>query len=269
MPPAGRCRSASPASSGSVARASPAATAAIRSLTAERFLPDPEHPGARRYRSGDRVRWRADGTLEFLGRIDRQIKVRGVRVEPARGGAGAARARRCPRRRRGTIRTRPRRSRPRCLRGIPTPGSPLPAAALREHALAALPAAMVPTAWVGLEALPLNASGKVDRDRLPTPGREHLARESSVAAAPRSETERRVVAAFETVLGRRSGRRRGGLLRARRTLAVGGGAVHRAGARGRRRLPLASVLEAPTPRALAARTARRTRRGGGGRCWCS
>jgi amino acid adenylation domain-containing protein len=221
-------------------------------LSAERFHPDPERPGARRYRSGDLVRRRPDGVLEFVGRADRQLKVRGVRVEPAEvervlrdhaavgdvavvayGEAGGERA----------------------LAAYVVPdeadGGPAPAA-LRKHALARLPAAMVPTAWLALEALPLNANGKVDRARLPQPGREHLARDSGAGAAPRDEDERRVVAIFEAVLGVE------GVGAEEDFFALGGHSLLAVALftelekGGGRRLPLATIFAAPTPRALAA-----------------
>ena len=85
--PGSRCRSASPASCSSAAAASPAATSARPALTAERFVPDPlaaeaGRPGARLYATGDLVRRLPGGEIEFLGRIDRQVKLRGFRIEP-------------------------------------------------------------------------------------------------------------------------------------------------------------------------------------------
>ena len=220
-------------------------------LTAARFQDDPARPGGRRYRSGDRARRRPDGTLEFLGRADRQLKVRGIRVEPAEVEA--------------TLRAHPdladvavatSESTPGGLSltayVVTRPGSPVPTAAtLRAHATTRLPAAMVPAAWVTLSRLPLTANGKVDRSRLPAPGREHLAAAGS-GRRPRGRTERRVAKAFEGVLGVRS------VAAEDDFFALGGhsllavelfGRLERIGGR---RLPLATIFEAPTPRALAA-----------------
>ncbi|MCG7202656.1 amino acid adenylation domain-containing protein [Streptomyces arenae] len=139
-------------------------------LTAERFVADPyAGDGSRAYRSGDRVRWRADGRLEFLGRMDQQVKVRGFRVEPGEiesvltahpgvrsavvttWGEGAARA----------------------LVAYLVPAEPadgMPAASgLREHLRHSVPEFMVPAVFTELAALPLTPNGKLDRAALPAP----------------------------------------------------------------------------------------------------
>ncbi|RMI33792.1 non-ribosomal peptide synthetase, partial [Actinomadura harenae] len=133
-------------------------------LTAERFVPDPYGlPGARLYRTGDLVAWRADGRLRFLGRIDRQVKVNGVRIEPAEvegaltahPGVGAA-----------AVTARDGR-----LVAYVTPARGLAVAPagveLRAHLRDRLPAPMVPAVFVPLAELPLTASGKIDRGALP------------------------------------------------------------------------------------------------------
>ncbi|MFL5832747.1 MAG: amino acid adenylation domain-containing protein [Solirubrobacterales bacterium] len=166
-------------------------------LTAERFLEDPRHPGARIYRSGDRVRRLGDGTIEFLGRIDRQLKVRGFRVEPAEV-EEALRAH--PAVRDVTVAPFERAEGDRALAAyVVAEDREAPAAELREHALAHLPRAMVPSAWIALPQLPLNANGKVDRERLPEPTREHLVRAEG-DLRPRSEAERRLVEIFARIL---------------------------------------------------------------------
>jgi amino acid adenylation domain-containing protein len=221
-------------------------------LTAARFRPDPERPGERRYLSGDRTRLRADGTLEFLGRIDRQVKVRGVRVEPAEV-EGVLRSHGAI----GDVAVAPfeRSPRDRALAAyvVAAPGAVPPAAGeLRVHAMERLPAAMVPSAWVTLERLPLNANGKLDRDRLPPPGREHLAVERS-PTRPRGAAERRVVECFENVLGVRPvGVEDDFFALGGHSLLVLALFAELERSEGRR-LPLATIFEAPTPRTLAAR----------------
>jgi len=221
-------------------------------LTAARFRPDQNRPGERRYLTGDRVRRRPDGALEFLGRIDRQVKVRGVRVEPAEveqalrshpalADAATVAFERAP----GDLAL--------AAYVVAEPGWPAPdASALRTHAAARLPVAMVPSAWVTLPKLPLTANGKLDRDRLPAPGTKHLARDSG-DTRPSGAAERRVVGCFEEVLGVRPVGPEDDFF------ALGGHSLLAISLFAEleridgRRLPLASIFEAPTPRQLAAR----------------
>lgn len=166
--------------------------------TAGAFVPDPfgGEAGARMYRTGDRVRLTPDGRLEFLGRVDRQVKLRGFRVEPAEvetvldrhpcvaesvvelRPAGAATAERLV----AYVRLRP--------------GRPPRESELMEHLAASLPAYMVPSAVVVLERFPVNLQGKVDRRALPDP-----AVESGVPfVSPRTDTERTLAEIWESVL---------------------------------------------------------------------
>ncbi len=163
-------------------------------LTEQRFVPDP-FTGGRMYRSGDLGRWRGDGTIEFLGRRDQQVKVRGYRIElgevenvllshPEVAGAAV------------TARARPGGDKYLCgyyvARG--------PVTGLRAHLERVLPAHAVPAYLIELPELPLHRSGKLDRSRLPEPdGSQLLAGVDPVA--PRTETERVLLELAENALG--------------------------------------------------------------------
>ncbi|MFI6885461.1 amino acid adenylation domain-containing protein [Streptosporangium canum] len=153
-------------------------------LTAQRFVPGPG--GSRVYRTGDRARWRGDGRLEFLGRDDDQVKVRGFRIELGEIEAGL----------------------------LAHPGVGQAAVAVRQetlvgyvvgtatgeelgrHLAGVLPAYMVPALWVGLDALPLTRSGKIDRAALPAPEMG-----AGTRTAPRGDAELLVADVFGEVLG--------------------------------------------------------------------
>ncbi len=168
-------------------------------LTAERFVADPfsDIPGARMYRTGDRGRWRNDGTLEHLGRLDFQVKVRGYRIELGEIEANLAShpdVARCV--------VIAREDRPGDVRlvgyVVAHSGRDPDEEALREHLRAALPAYMVPQHMVRLSAIPLSPNGKVDRKALPTPGVD--SQRTAERIAPRTELERAVAAVMEDVL---------------------------------------------------------------------
>ncbi len=135
-------------------------------LTAERFLPDPFSTisGERMYRTGDLARWLPDGNLAFLGRIDQQVKIRGVRVEP---GEIEAALRDHPQVRDAAV--APRFGLDGELRLVAWVVGEAPPAALRDFLRALLPEVMVPAAFLPLDALPLTVNGKVDRAVLPDP----------------------------------------------------------------------------------------------------
>jgi amino acid adenylation domain-containing protein len=169
--------------------------------TAERFVPDPHAgvPGARMYATGDRARRRGDGTLEFAGRVDGQVKVRGYRIEPGEveavlrehpdvAEAAVAAPETAPGERRLVAYVAARRG--------PAPS----ARELRDFARELLPEHMVPSAWVFLPALPRTAGGKVDRRALPAPGA--AGGDAEGAVAPRTPLEARVAEVCAAVLGR-------------------------------------------------------------------
>ncbi|HST60165.1 MAG TPA: amino acid adenylation domain-containing protein, partial [Longimicrobium sp.] len=165
-------------------------------LTAERFVPDPfsGEPGARLYRTGDRARWAADGTLVFLGRLDAQVKVRGFRIEL---GEVEAALRRNPGVTDCVVLAREEAPGEKRLVAYVVGG--VEEEALRAHLRQSLPEYMVPGAFVVLEALPLTPNGKVDRKALPAP--EGSANATRVYEAPRTEAERTVAAVWAEVLG--------------------------------------------------------------------
>jgi amino acid adenylation domain-containing protein len=138
--------------------------------TAERFVPDPFawRPGERLYRTGDAARWLSSRELEFIGRLDAQVKVRGYRIEP---GEIEAVLRRHPKVRECVVAARHDDEGRLRLVGYVVRAGSVPLAELREHLLRRLPRHMVPTAWVFLEEIPLTSNGKVDRAALPAPGR--------------------------------------------------------------------------------------------------
>ncbi len=154
--------------------------------TAEGFGADPfGPPGGRIYRTGDRVRYLPDGNLEFLGRLDEQVKVRGFRIELAEVQAALEEH---PAVREAAVVTFEIGSETR-LAGyvVLEPGTAPPLSELRAHLKERLPGYMVPAAFVVLDSLPRTESGKVDRRRLPEPGRS---RESAYGfVAPRTPVE--------------------------------------------------------------------------------
>jgi amino acid adenylation domain-containing protein len=165
-------------------------------LTAERFVPNPwsREPGARLYRTGDLVRWRPSGELEFLGRIDHQVKVRGFRIELGEIEAALLRH---PAVAQAVVTAGPDSG----LAAYVVPAGEAPEiSALREHLRRSLPEYMLPSGFVVLEALPLNPSGKVDRKALPAPGATGARREVAYAD-PRNELERTIAALWREVLG--------------------------------------------------------------------
>ena len=169
-------------------------------LTAERFVADPfgGDGSARLYRTGDLVRRRGDGNLEFLGRLDHQVKIRGHRVEAgevesaltAYPGVAEAVVVALPEPDAGT----------RLVAYTAPAGAGAPAAGeLRAHLRGRLPAWMVPSSFVALDALPKTPNGKLDRGALPAPDARPAGEPEVVA--PRTETEHLLVSLWQEVLG--------------------------------------------------------------------
>jgi len=165
-------------------------------LTAERFLPDPfATPGARMYRTGDLARWRADGEIDYLGRLDDQVKIRGFRIEL---GEIEAALRRHPAVREAVVKAHTQ----------PAPGGgerkmlvayivgDAGDGELRRYLAEQLPSYMVPQAYARLDALPLTANGKLDRKALPAASLG----EARGSLAPRDATEATLVEIWQSVL---------------------------------------------------------------------
>ncbi|WP_344604656.1 non-ribosomal peptide synthase/polyketide synthase [Streptomyces glaucus] len=167
--------------------------------TAARYLADPfGPPGGRMYRTGDVVRWSADGELHFVGRADDQIKIRGFRVEPAEI---EARLTAHPAVAEAVVSVHAHDGRKRLAAHlVPAAGTAVPSAAeLRAHVAAELPDYMVPAAFVTVTELPLTANGKVDRRRLPAP--DWSGAGGTAYRAPRTDAERVLAAVWAELLG--------------------------------------------------------------------
>ncbi len=162
--------------------------------TARSFVPDIAAPGGRMYRTGDKVRRRADGSFEYLGRLDDQVKIRGFRIEP---GEVAAVLRQHPAVRSSFVAAeRAGAADPRLIGYVAADATP---AELIGFATARLPGYMVPAAIVVLPALPMTPNGKVDRAALPAPGRAEAGL-AEVAAAQRTPTEAAVAGIMAQLL---------------------------------------------------------------------
>ncbi|MGI5321203.1 amino acid adenylation domain-containing protein [Actinomadura nitritigenes] len=167
-------------------------------LTAGRYVPDPlGPPGSRLFRTGDLVFWREDGTLEFVGRLDHQVKVNGVRIEPGEVEAalaahpGVAQAVVAPYRTGGLGLRLAGYVRPAADGGLPGD--------LRDFLAERLPGTHVPAAFVEIASFPLTTSGKVDRAALPEPGAAGD-RPWAPDAPPRTPEERLVAGVWEDLL---------------------------------------------------------------------
>jgi natural product biosynthesis luciferase-like monooxygenase protein len=172
-------------------------------LTAEVFVPHPfsSRPGARLYRTGDLARYRADGTLEFLGRLDHQVKIRGYRIElgeieavllghPAIGEAAVVVREELPGDKRIVAYV------------VPGAGDAVPMSSLREYLRARLPEFMVPAHIVALAQMPRTPNDKIDRKALPAPnmiGKAHGPPPPDFVA-PRSEVEEAIAEIWREVL---------------------------------------------------------------------
>lgn len=169
-------------------------------LTRERFVADPFHPGERMYRTGDRARWSRDGVILFDGRLDRQVKVRGQRIELGEVEAGLMALPGVA----DAVAALPRNAAPGAglVAWVTAEGGATGAAALDPHALRdelarRLPEAMVPSAVMVLDFFPLTPSGKTDQRALPEPP----AAQTGDGGAPETPTQQRVADLYARALG--------------------------------------------------------------------
>ncbi len=166
-------------------------------LTAERFVPDPfGSPGGRMYRTGDRVRWLADGNLEFLGRLDHQVKLRGFRIELDEVSATLTRHPEIT----AAVATIHRNAHTQQLIAHIVTTSPLSNTTVRNWCARTLPDHMIPSTTITVPALPLLPSGKIDRDALPSPERNPVI-PGTPYIAPRNPTEQAIADIWAEVLG--------------------------------------------------------------------
>ncbi|WP_244237808.1 non-ribosomal peptide synthetase, partial [Corallococcus llansteffanensis] len=218
-------------------------------LTAERFVPDAfcGQPGARLYRTGDQARWSAQGTLEFLGRLDAQVKLRGYRIELPEVEAALLRH---PEVREAVVLVREDAPGDKRLVGYVTTPHALDTALLRAFLQQRLPEYMVPSALVRLDVLPLTAQAKVDRKALPPP-EAGASPSADRYVAPRTPTEALLATLWAEVL------RRDRVGVTEDFFALGGHSLLAvrlaAGIRARtgQSLPLAALFQAPTIEQLA------------------
>src|SRR5579884_283942 len=168
--------------------------------TAEAFIPDPfsNESGARLYKTGDLVRYRSDGTLEFLGRIDHQVKLRGYRIEL--GEIEAVLSRHVAIRECAVLVREDTPGNQRLIAYIvPQPGQNLQSDELSGYMKDILPEYMVPSAFVMMHALPLTANGKLDRKALPAPDQVDALSQAAFVA-PRTPTEEELAKIWRDVL---------------------------------------------------------------------
>jgi surfactin family lipopeptide synthetase C len=167
-------------------------------LSAEKFIPNPfsDEPGARLYRTGDRARYLPDGQIDFLGRIDNQVKVRGYRIEP---GEIEQVFKQHPSVTDVVVTVREDTPGEKRLVAYITARAGLDASDLRNFGKEKLPQYMLPSAFVVLDSLPLTPNGKVDRKALPAPEKSDAGTDASYLP-PQTELERTITLIWQTVL---------------------------------------------------------------------
>jgi acyl-coenzyme A synthetase/AMP-(fatty) acid ligase len=169
-------------------------------LTEEKFIADPARPGARMYRTGDLGRWRSDGQLQHLGRLDQQIKLRGYRIETGEVENVLARH---PDVAQAVVVATARSSEDAILAAyvVPRAGAGVDAVALRAHLRGELPDYMLPTAWIEIALLPMTPNGKVDRKALPPIASVAATIKPRLSQEPSTPSERLLAEVWREVLG--------------------------------------------------------------------
>ncbi|MBX3272398.1 MAG: LLM class flavin-dependent oxidoreductase [Sandaracinaceae bacterium] len=169
-------------------------------LTAERFVPDPFAGGdARMYRTGDEVRWRDDGHVEFLGRIDHQVKLRGYRIEL--GEIESLLAQHAAVREAVVLAREDTPGDKRLVAYVILDADTLDVDALRAHLGESLPEFMVPAHFVRMDRWPLTPNKKIDRKALPRPEPPRLRRAADEHVEPAGETEEKIASVWRSILG--------------------------------------------------------------------
>ncbi|WP_456238686.1 amino acid adenylation domain-containing protein [Paenibacillus silvestris] len=164
-------------------------------LTSDKFAENPFEPGTRMYRTGDAARWLSDGSIEYVGRIDDQLKVRGYRIEPA--GIEAVLLQ-YPSVSMAAVIGRKDKSNETILCAYLVAESPVDAAELRAFIISKLPVYMVPSYLLQMESLPLTANGKINRKLLPEPEDQLVG--SVIYRKPETQLERKISEIWEKVL---------------------------------------------------------------------
>ncbi|HBP38288.1 MAG TPA: non-ribosomal peptide synthetase [Clostridiales bacterium] len=165
-------------------------------LTAEKFVPDPFRPGEILYRSGDLGRYFAQGDIEYLGRIDNQVKIRGHRIEL---GEIESLMLRFGKIRQAVVLTRDLPNGGKQLCAYYVPRAPFDPDDLREYLSGKLPEYMIPSCFINIEQIPLSSNGKVDRRKLPDPDEKALARKEYLE--PQNGLQEAIAQIWEEVLG--------------------------------------------------------------------
>ncbi|TDF92724.1 non-ribosomal peptide synthetase [Paenibacillus piri] len=168
-------------------------------LTGEKFVAHPFAENGSIYRTGDLARWLPDGNVEFIGRIDHQVKIRGQRIEL--GEIEHQLLRHEAIREAVVLAVEAGTGEKQLCAYIVTEEAPLSNSQLREHAAQELPAYMIPSAFIRMEKLPLTGNGKVDRRALPLPDLGSASASGAEYTAPRTATEAELAAVWQEVLG--------------------------------------------------------------------